>query len=290
MSRNAIGVGLLAGLALLTTALSAQTWDVPGPSDRADAVRLDSFGHQARVSLDAPRPHTVGDRSYLYGAGWIGLGPFGGDVDDVAASPTDPSIVLAGIAPNGSTGGTLYHSTDAGATWTEVAALSGISVHDIEFDASGKIYLGTMDGVWTSTDDGVNWTAQNLGIGLNDQTFEVTIDPNDANRIWAGVADAMGSQTMNVLLSTDGGVTWTLVGNHGLPGAAYGSAFLPDAPTPTWIAVGPTGSSISVDGGTSWRVFDADDYWSVAAGPGGAVWAVGPGGSVAQLTTEPELQ
>ncbi|MFT5152702.1 MAG: hypothetical protein ACI841_002701 [Planctomycetota bacterium] len=30
-----------------------------------------------------------------------------------------------------------------------------------------------------SDDDGQSWTTSGLGIGLNDQIFEVSIDPND---------------------------------------------------------------------------------------------------------------
>ena len=43
---------------------------------------------------------------------------FGGDVEDVAVSTVNADLVLAGIAPSGSSGGTLYHSSDGGATWT----------------------------------------------------------------------------------------------------------------------------------------------------------------------------
>ena len=49
----------------------------------------------------------------------------------------DANIVLAGLAPGGSFGGTLYRSSDGGNTWSEVPALDGISVFDIEFAPDG---------------------------------------------------------------------------------------------------------------------------------------------------------
>ena len=49
-------------------------------------------------------------------AAWVSLGPPGGDVFDVAASTLDANIVLAGLAPGGSFGGTLYRSSDGGNT------------------------------------------------------------------------------------------------------------------------------------------------------------------------------
>ena len=85
---------------------------------------------------------------------WFSLGPPGGDVFDAAVSTADPTIVLAGIAPDGSFGGTLYRSADGGNTWSEVPPLDGKSVFDIEFAADGAAYIGTHDSVWRSTDGG----------------------------------------------------------------------------------------------------------------------------------------
>jgi photosystem II stability/assembly factor-like uncharacterized protein len=202
-------------------------------------VQTDNNGCRAIMSAATNADHQPGELGR--GANWVPLGPFGGDVEDVSASPIDPNIVLAGIAPDGSSGGTLYRSTDAAATWSEVAALSGTSVFDIEFAPDGTAYIGTQDSVWTSTDDGVSWTQLNLGIGLNDQVFEVAIVPGNPSHIWAGVADAMGNQDKNVLLSTDSGTTWqdrtpvmSPMGCHGIafdPGntnnvyACFGGAF-----------------------------------------------------------------
>jgi hypothetical protein len=84
------------------------------------------------------KPGTVASTKYrgertAGGGAWALLGPPGGDVFDTAVSTVDSSIALAGIAPDGSFGGTLYRSTDGGNTWSEVPALDGISVFDIEF-------------------------------------------------------------------------------------------------------------------------------------------------------------
>jgi len=138
---------------------------------------------------------------------WSSLGPPGGDVFDAAVSTTDPNIALAGLAPGGSFGGTLYRSTDGGNTWSEVSALDSTSVFDIEFAADGTVYLGTQDSVRKSTDGGASWATLNLGIGPNDQVFDVALDPEDSLILWAGIADAAGSQPINVIRSTDGGAT-----------------------------------------------------------------------------------
>ena len=70
---------------------------------------------------------------------WTSLGPPGGDVFDAAVSTLDPNIALAGLAPGGSFGGTLYRSSDAGNTWSEIQPLNGVSVFDIEFAPDGML-------------------------------------------------------------------------------------------------------------------------------------------------------
>jgi hypothetical protein len=49
------------------------------------------------------------------------------------------------------------------------------------------------------------------------------------------------------------------------------------------LAVGATGSDVSRDGGRNWERLDGEDFNAVAATPGGAFWAVGPRGRVAQI-------
>src|SRR4030095_9508870 len=131
-----------------------------------------------------------------------------GDVSDAAVSTTSPGTVLAGLAPDGSVGGTLYRSSDGGNTWSEVSALDGTSVFDIEFAPDGTAYLGTQDSVWKSTDGGLSWAMLNLGIGVDDQVFDVALDPADSSTMWVGIADALAQQPVNVMRSTDGGATW----------------------------------------------------------------------------------
>jgi photosystem II stability/assembly factor-like uncharacterized protein len=176
--------------------------------DRPDHY-LDEKGNRASNPRSGPRLERKHRGETPVGASaWTSLGPPGGDVFDVAASTVDADIVLAGLAPGGSSGGTLYRSSDGGNTWSEVPALNGISVFDIEFAPGGTAYLSTQDSVRKSTDGGLSWVTLNLGIGVNDQVFDVVIDPSDPSILWAGIGDALGSQPVNVVRSTDGGVTW----------------------------------------------------------------------------------
>jgi photosystem II stability/assembly factor-like uncharacterized protein len=85
-------------------------------------------------------------------------------------------------------------------------------------------------------------------------------------------ADASG-------FTRDGGATWTLGGD--LSGYRSGVDWLSGARA-TLIAVGPTGSDVSDDGGRSWTAFDTASYDAVDCVPG-ACWASGPAGAVAVL-------
>ena len=237
-------------------ALSSQN-DVA--SDPGPTRRLDEQGNRPQGMPFLPahprnaraiRPTGNGD--------WFSLGPPGGDVFDAAVSTADAGIALAGIAPDGSFGGTLYRSTDAGDTWSEVSPLSGTSVFDIEFAPDGASYIGTQDSIRRSTDGGISWTLLNLGIGLNDQVFDVALDPSNPLIIWAGIADAAGSQAVNVMRSTDSGATWS---NR--------TPLLAQPISCRGIAVDPGDSNTVIavfggdfGGGQVWTTTDGGDSWA----------------------------
>src|SRR5262249_1301951 len=146
---------LLIGLATISKTFAARIGSAPAGSSIAP---LSATNHPASSSGPARRLDEQGNRplgmSFLPlhprntrairpgGNGdWSSLGPPGGDVFDAAVSTVDSNIALAGLAPGGSFGGTLYRSSDGGNTWSEVPALDGTSVFDIEFAPDGTAYL-----------------------------------------------------------------------------------------------------------------------------------------------------
>lgn len=84
-------------------------------------------------------------------------------------------------------------------------------------------------------------------------------------------------------LSGDGGRTWGRIAAAQAPaGYRSGSAYVPGSGG-TALAVGPTGSDVSTDGGFSWRQFGGGSFDSVDCAPTGACWASGVEGRVAIL-------
>src|SRR5262249_43223758 len=81
----------------------------------------------------------------------------------------------------------------------------------------------------------------------------------------------------NAAVTADGGKTWTLVKQP--PSYRSAVAWAKDR----WIAVGTSGSHVSVDDGATWKELDRENYNSVAFTPDGDGWAVGPKGRVAKF-------
>ena len=138
--------------------------------------------------------------------------------------------------------------------------LDGTSVFDIEFAP-----LPTTPPTWAlrtvfgrSTDGGISWATLNLGIGLNDQVFDVAIDPSEPlQSSGLGSPTPFGSQPVNVMRSTDSGATWS---NRTPPLAAPMSC--------RGIAVDPGNSNTVIAvfggdfvGGQVWTTTDGGDSW-----------------------------
>ncbi|QDV04912.1 Xyloglucanase Xgh74A precursor [Planctomycetes bacterium Poly30] len=220
--------------------------------------RKDDQGNRAAAYRASPTgdPNGAIENRSVAGS-WSALGPFGGDIFDVAASPQSGSIVLAASAPSNGGGG-LYRSADGGSTWDEVTSLSGTACYDIEFTIDGVAYVGTLGGLMTSADAGVTWTHLPFGFGVNQQTFEVTVDPQNSQRLWVGVADALGNQLANVVRSDDGGQSWVDLTPPSVAGQSVRA-----------IAVDPSNSNrvvIGIGGGFSgggvWTTTDAGASWT----------------------------
>lgn len=67
------------------------------------------------------------------------------------------------------------------------------------------------------------------------------------------------------------------------PSGAYrsGVAWLPHSRSGA-LAVGPTGTDLSTDGGRTWRTVDTGSYDTVDCTPDGGCWAAGETGRVAR--------
>lgn len=176
-------------------------------------------------------PRAAGLPAYQAGS-WIRLGgPPGGLGYDIRMQPDNPDVMFV---TDGFTG--TYKSVDGGLSWfvanngVETAPGAGttsfcatIDPHDydtvwIGLQLSGHIYR--------STDGGQTWEQRDNGLIFEDclrSVRGITIDPNDANVVYAGVevdSRCWAHQTLSrrqgvvrgeVYRSNDGGLNWTRV-------------------------------------------------------------------------------
>ena len=227
----------------------------------------------AKPTLPAPESETT----------WSALGPFGGDVAAIGESPDVAGLVLVGLAPNGSIGGTLYRSTDGGATWAEATQLTGQSVYDIIYLPGGDILIGAQDDLWRSTDNGLSWNKITVGSSTLDFFFDIDRDAATGTLYAAGRV-AIGGGTANVLASTDNGATWSDISPFGAAGLD-GSAIRVNPANSSELmatfqgAFGGGAVFFSSNGGASWQdrsagltgnpVLDVEivnDLWYIAGG------------------------
>jgi photosystem II stability/assembly factor-like uncharacterized protein len=185
------------------------------------------------------------------GAGvWTPLGPEGGTVTVLAASPSDPRIVFAGT-PNGG----VFKSTSGGSTWTSASTGLGdsdgfppIASFAIAPRRPSLVYAGThFHGAFRSVDGGLTWAPCGgfPTVGVNARVSALEVDPLVANTVYAATPDG-------VLRSRDGGRSWT-PRSFGLPaGTVLALAF---DPAGRYLYAGLQGAGVyrSPDQGGRWE-------------------------------------
>lgn len=150
------------------------------------------------------------------------IGPFrGGRVTAVVGVPSQPSTFYFG-----STGGGVWKTTDAGATWANVSdgyfsvgSMGALAVADSD---PNVVYAGTGSskirsnvsigrGIYRSADAGKTWSF----IGLRDvgQIASIKVDPHDPNLLYvAAQGDPfVDGADRGVYRSSDGGANWSKV-------------------------------------------------------------------------------
>jgi photosystem II stability/assembly factor-like uncharacterized protein len=198
----------------------------------------------------------------------------------------------------------IIRTADGGRTWTESpaqgmpAALEGEGA----FAASGTCIavLGSRHAwfgtggpagarVFRSTDAGRTWKVSKvpLASGKTAGVFSITFWDAKHGVAVGGDYAKEREATDNIAVTADGGVTWSRI--EGTPPQGFRScvAYVPGARSLLLVAVGPSGSDYSRDGGRSWTSIAGEGFHSVSfAGRAGAGWAVGEGGRIARSSLQ----
>jgi photosystem II stability/assembly factor-like uncharacterized protein len=193
----------------------------------------------------------------------------------------------------------LAETSDGGHSWSLVdpSGMPDAPPGEFGFAASGtclstgvggRTYLasGGVDPgrLFTSTDQGRTWTVADSPVAGGPSAGIFSVSFRDARRgvmVGGDFATPTGSVD-NAAWTDDGGVTWSRSTTNP-SGYRSGSAWV-SGTARTVLAVGPSGSDVSADGGRSWSTFDGGSFDSVECTDDGACWASGEQGRVALLT------
>jgi photosystem II stability/assembly factor-like uncharacterized protein len=150
----------------------------------------------------------------------IGPAIMSGRITDLEGHPTNSRIVYAGTA-----GGGVWKTSDGGATFTPIFDEHAQSIGTVAVDPNDpdrRIWVGTGE-VWTrnstsagnglyeSTDGGVNWTK--IGFDKGERIGAIEFNPKNSQEAYVAVLGALwgDSEERGVYKTTDGGKTWNKI-------------------------------------------------------------------------------
>lgn len=129
---------------------------------------------------------------------------------------------------SGTADGGVWKSADAGLDWAPLTdtQLNSLVIGALAVDpnTNSTVYAGTGDaadpvsffgyGFYKSTDSGATWTQYNNDANGNDlftgrAVSAIAVDPTNGNLVYAALVDGQTGSDVGVLVSTNGGQTWT---------------------------------------------------------------------------------
>ena len=227
-------------LALMLSTAAVQANPLAEGDPERIRLERDAAGHQSA----APQAAALSSKSKASRGAttWRSLGPFGGQVGDVARSPTDPNLLIAATVRG------AFRSTDDGATWSPSPTAGVNEMFAVAFDSTGRALVGGIAGLYASDDGGLTFS-EVLPFGFIVRT--IAVDPSDDDNLWVGLLNQGG---FVIFESNDGGSSWS--GTGPAPGADCTSLVVdPSDSNTVWATFGGSGNGsvfVTTDGGTIW--------------------------------------
>jgi photosystem II stability/assembly factor-like uncharacterized protein len=288
------------GGTVVLTVDGGKTWDrrnVPGASD-LDFRDIEAFDERTAYALSIGEgAQSRIDKTDNGGATWslkLTNPDSKGFLDALAFWDADHGLVLGDPVAGRFV---ILSTDDGGKTWSRTASggMPAALPGEGAFAASGtclvvqgdrNAWFGTGGGrVFRSTDRGRSWTVHSTPISAGNGTSGIfSLAFWDADHGVALGGDFKGpDQTGKVCaLSSDGGRTWRLPRGPGPSGYRSAVIPVPASTGPTLIAVGPTGSDRSEDGGETWTKLSGNGFHAASMKSPMIGWAVGEQGRVAR--------
>jgi hypothetical protein len=133
-------------------------------------------------------------------------------VSSPALAPTaltiDPLTPTTLYLADAATPGTIFKSTNSGATWQALGTVTFARSFAVSPHTAGVVYAGTDQGIFKSTDGGANWSP------FTSKAGKIVFDPVSSSTLY-WLTNPFDFNSAGLLKSTDNGQTWIAV-NKGL--------------------------------------------------------------------------
>jgi photosystem II stability/assembly factor-like uncharacterized protein len=162
----------------------------------------------------------------------------------VAVDPHRPGVLytLVGLSD-------LYKSTDAGATWSRLGAISGVRAFALDPKTPSLLYAATSEGFLRSQNGGATWVLINAGQAAGNW---IAIDPQTPSTLY------LSRYPEGISKSLNGGITWSPASPGGEGFAPRIVVIAPSAPQTLFASDFDSGLYKSTDGGATWALLDID--------------------------------
>ncbi len=143
------------------------------------------------------------------------VGPVGGTFTALVVDPNQNNTILAGSYVSG-----VYKTYDQGDTWyRQNTGLGNLKIQSLAYHPTNSniVYAGTYEGgIYKSIDGGTSWYASNGGVLGTHVVYDIEIDPNQPNVVYAATRINVGPGNYNNLRgylykSTNAGSSWSLI-------------------------------------------------------------------------------
>lgn len=196
---------------------------------------------------------------------------------------------------------------DGGRTWKESSAsgMPAALAGEGGFAASGTcVTVGGASDAWFGTggpegarvfrshDAGRSWEVSKtpLATGKAAGVFSLSFWDSSRGAIVGGDYTLEKESAGNAAVTADGGLSWWAIGARRPAGYRSCVARVAGTRGPTLVAVGPSGSDYSIDGGRTWIQLGSEGFHALSVARGGeAAWAVGENGRIARLDSPAKL-
>ncbi|HTS56259.1 MAG TPA: hypothetical protein VMH03_01845 [Terriglobales bacterium] len=204
-------------------------------------------------------------------------------VGSIAVAPSDPNIVYVGtgeacIRGNISHGDGVYKTVDGGKTWKNIGLKDSRAIGKVIVDPRNAdiVYVAALGhpfgpnterGIFRTTDGGKSWEKV-LYKDENSGGIDIAFDPHNSHILFAALWEARrtpwslssGGPGSGLYRSNDGGTTWKMLSEHGLPSGPYGRIGVAVSANSdrvyALIEAAQGGLYRSDDAGESWQLVD----------------------------------